>query len=231
MEKTPKKQTVTKISNVLNWTRQNFQRFDDTVDALLRLERNPPKQSLRPILQLCSEIANREVSLEGAIERTAHYDGYLRMAADQILPVFYEYAQERQLVATREFDSERYSFQLGKLPDGKSNYTRIDPTYFSIEGGNVVPTFVLGWTKVPFDLHKKRLSSSLISRALLSRQDFIGSDVRILTFARGKWSPTQRELGGWLVSQYADMDDEELQICLDSYDRALRHVLDSLRQD
>lgn len=231
MEKTHKKPTVTRISNVLNWARQNFQRLDDTVDALIRLERNPPKRSLRPILQICAEIANREIGLEEALERVAGYDSYLRMAADQILPEFHQYAQERQIIATREFDVEKYSFQLGKFPDGSSNYTRIEPTYFSIEGDKVVPTFVIGWTKVPFDNYKKRLSSSLIARALLSHQDFINSDARILTFARSKWSATQRERGGWRVSQYSDMTDEELQACLDRYDKALAQVLNLLREE
>jgi hypothetical protein len=228
MEEKPKKPTITKISSVLNWTLQNFPRLDQTADALLKLEKNPPKKSLRPINKICAQIANREIDLEEANRLTDHYTDYLRMAADQIIPEFYKYAVENQVSATRAFDSERFIFQIGKLPDGSSNYIILEPTYYAIEGDFVVPTFVLGWTKIPFDTYKKKLSSSIINRALLSRQDFIGSDARIVTFPRHKWSKTKREIGGWMVSRYANMDESELQTSLDRYNKALRIVLELL---
>lgn len=228
MEKTPKKPNILKISSVLNWALQNFQRLDETTDALLEFENNPPQKSLRPINNICTQIANREIDLDEAERLTSHYDGYLRMASDQIIPIFYRYIIDNQVIATRAFDEENFSFQIGKLPDGKSNFVRLEPTYYSIEGDFVVPVFVLGWTKVKFDLYKKRLSSSIISRALLSLQDFVQSDARIVTFERHKWSNQQRVQGGWLVSQYADMSDDELQSSLDRYSKALEIVLELL---
>lgn len=226
---TPKKASslLLKPSGVLNWALQNLPRLDDTRRELLRFALNPPRVSLGPINRICAQLAEKKVDLAKALENTAHYRGYLKMAAEEVLPPFAEYLENFQIETTDAFQEERFPFPIGELPNGETSYLRIEPTFYALEGEKVIPTFLLAWTKVPFTTYQKELISSIIYRAVMTRQGFIGSDGRVLTFQRDKWSKA-RIRGGWNISQYASLTDEDLQKQFDRYTRAVREVVDIL---
>lgn len=193
----------------------------------MRLALRPPRNSLRPINRICAQLAVREIDLAEALKKCENYDGYLKMASGEVIPPFANYLETSQIETTVEFVNERYPFPIGELPNGETNFLRIEPTYFALEGEQVIPTFLLGWAKIPFSTYQKQLISSIIYRAVLTRQDFIGSDGHVLTFQRDKWS-NSRVKGGWRISQYATLSDDELQSQFDRYNRAVREVVDML---
>jgi hypothetical protein len=227
-EKSKNIHRVNKVAGLLNWARQNFRRFDDTRKSVLEIADNPPRRSIGPIHRLCRDIAYRRVTYEEACEKASPYSGYLRMAADEVLPAFNNYFMSNQIETVPELDGQRFKFPIGKTESGKTRSVPIEPTYVAIRGDTLIPTFLLGWTKVPYDHHQKRLISTMISQAVLTQQDYLGCDAHVLTFPRtNKWS-NGREPRGWMVSQYADMTDLELQEQFDRYNRAVSDVIKEL---
>lgn len=227
-EKSKKIKRVKTMFGLLNWARHNFQRSDDTRKSLREIAENPPRRSIGPVHRLCKEIAYRRMTYEEALAKAASYKSYLKMAASEVLPAFNTYFISNQIETVPELEIERFKFPIGKADDGKTRAVPIEPTYIAIKGEALIPTFLLGWTKIPYNLHQKRLISTMILQAVLTRQDFIGSDAQVLTFPRtNKWSKA-REARGWMVSQYADMTDAELQEQFDRYNKAVRDVIAEL---
>lgn len=225
------KLSILKPASVLNWALQNSLRLDETRKKILRLARNPPQRSLATVNRLCRELAYKRLSFEDVLTKCDAYSGYVKMAASEVIPPFYNYLLENQIETTDEFDGERFPLAIGKLPNGETNFIKVDPTYFSLEGDRVTPVFVLGWTKIPFSPYQKQLISSIIYRAILTRQDFIGSDAIILTFPRDTWARKSRRRGGWRASQYAHLSDDALQAQFDRYGQALQDVLEFLEAE
>lgn len=226
------KQKIQRINNpvgLFNWARLNFKRLDDTRKSILKLADNPPRRSIAPIHRMCRDIAYRRISFEEAIEKASNYKNYPKMVADQVIPAFYNYFLSNQIETLPDLDGEIFKFPIGKNEDGKTRFIPISPTFIAIRGEKIIPTFILGWTSIPYNHYQKRLISTIIRRAILTRQDFISGDAQVLTFPRAKWSSNQRELGGWMVSQYDDMSDVELQEQFDRYNKAVQQVLAELQ--
>lgn len=215
--------------SLLNWARLNFRRLDDTQKSILNLADNPPRRSIAPIHKICKQIAYRQITFDEAFEKTEHYTLYLKMVAEQVIPAFYEYFISNQIETVIELDEEKFKFPIGKYDNNKTKSVPISPTFISVRGDKIIPVFILGWAKIPYNHHQKRLISAIIRRAILTRQDFIGGDAQILTFARSKWSSNLREAGGWMVSQYDDMTGEEMQEQFDRYNKAVRRVVAELQ--
>lgn len=226
------RQKIKRVNNPLglfNWARLNFRRLDDTRKHILRLADSPPRNSIAPVHKLCRQIAYRQITYDEALEKTRHYKSYPKMVADQVLPVFHDYFISNQIETLIELDGEIFKFPIGKNDINRTKSVPISPTFISIRGDKIIPTFILGWTKIPYNHHQKRLISTIIRRAILTRQDFIGGDAQILTFPRSKWSSGLREVGGWMVSQYDDMTDDEMQEQFDRYNKAVRLVVAELQ--
>ena len=219
---------VLKTAGVFNWARQNFQRFDDTLRQVWNIAEDPPRISLGPINKICTKLANREITFEDAMKQCEGYKGHLRMAADEILPVFYNYLIENQIDTVSGFAEERYPYPFGRDEGGKVRTIPVQPTFIALQGERAIPTFVLGWTKPDFSYHQIRLISTIIADAVLTQQDFIGSDAMIITLPRSKWGK-HREIRRWMVSSYANMSREELQTQFDRYNRAVRQVVEELK--
>lgn len=227
-DKLKKIQRVKKMASLLNWARQNFRRFDDTRKSIIEIADRPPQRSIGPVHKLCKELAYRRMTYDEVCAKTSSYSGYLRMAADEVLPAFNDYFISNQIETVSDLESQRFKFPIGKTDDGKTRSVPIQPTYMGIRGDFPLPTFVLGWTKIPYNLHQKRLISTMIFRAILTQQDFLGSDAQVLTFPRtNKWSKA-REPRGWMVSEFANMTDAELQEQFDRYNKAVRDVIKEL---
>lgn len=227
-EKSKKIQRIKKVFELLNWARHNFRRTDDTRNSLREIADNPPRRSIAPVHRLCREIAYRRLTYDEAIEKASAYKGYLKMAANEVLPAFNSYFTSNQIETVPELELERFKFPIGKAEDGKTRAVPIEPTYIAIRGDKLIPTFLLGWTKIPYNHHQKRLISTMILQAVLTRQDFIGGDAQVLAFPRtNKWSKA-REPRCWMVSEYANMSEAELQEQFDRYNKAVRDVIAEL---
>ncbi len=219
---------VNNPSQLMNWTRQNFERFDETRSAILRIADNPPKNSLAPIHRLCSKLANRGISYDEAIASTDNYSGYLRMSADEILPAFYDFLVTNQIETVPDLMEDKFFHPIGRRSDYKVKSIRIAPTYVAVRGEMLTPTFVVGWTKFALNPYQLRLVSTLIREAVLTRQPYIGSDAEILSLRRQKYLPC-RKVERWRVSQFADLTNDQLQEQFDRYDLAVREVVEELK--
>lgn len=218
---------VLRTAGVFNWARQNLPRFDETLQQVWNIAESPPRMSLGPINRLCTELANRTITLEEAFEKCEGYEGYLRMSADEILPVFSKYLQDNQIETITGYD-DAYPYPFGKDEEGKTRTIPVKPNFITLQNETPIPTFILGWTKASFSFHQMRLISTIISEAILTQQDFIGSDAMVITLPRSKWGKN-REIRRWWVSAYANMTREELLAQFDRYNRAVQQVVDELR--
>ena len=220
-----------KIPGVLNWARQNHPRLDDTRKALEKLANAEIQVSLSPIYSLCARMAYREISYEEALAKAQSYEGrFYRDAALEIVPLFQEYLEFNQAEAIEQFKRLRIPFPIGKNPEGKVASIPVRPTFVTIRDGRLLPVFLLGWVNSPLTYEQCRLISAIIRRALLTQQDFLGSDAEIVTFARKKKSDF-RYRGGWLISAFQDLSEAELTKQIETYNQALELVLASMNSN
>lgn len=222
---------IIRVPSLINWARQNFQRTDKTRDSLKAIADSKILISLHAVYLLCAKLAYKEVSYEEAWDTAMSYKGFPGRAAQEIIPIFNEYITRGQIDALPEFRDFRIPFPIGKNPlDIKKTLAiPVKPTFISIQEGKLRPVFLVGWVDSPLNYHQRRLISAIIRRAILTQQDFIGSDADIVTFARKKYTRSERELGVWRVSQFPDYSDEELVDQFARYSRALQMVIDYLK--
>lgn len=217
-----------RIPGVLNWARQNHPRTDETEKALQKLADSAISVSLNPVYSLCAKLALREISYEEAYSRALRYNEFHRNAAMEILPLFQEYIAKNQFEALDDFKSLRAPFPIGRNSEGKASVIPVTPTFVTIRQGKLHPVFVLGWVDAPLKDSQKRLVSAVVRRALLTQQDFLGCDAEIVSFPRFKGHKIRYQ-GGWLVSQFPDLEDDELQRLLQRYNIALERVLERIK--
>ena len=218
-----------RIPGVLNRARQNHPRTDQTEKALQKLADSGISVSLNPVYSLCAKIALREMTYEEAYEKALRYKSFHRQSATEILPLFQDYIAKNQFEALPDFKNFRAPFPIGRNSDGKTSIIRVRPTFVTIRQGKLHPVFVLGWIDAPLRDFHKRLVSAIVRRALLTQQDFLGSDAEIVSFPRHKGHKIRYQ-GGWLVSQFPDLDDLELQKQIQRYNDALDRVIEQLRR-
>lgn len=218
------------IPGVLNWARQNFPRSDETEKAIQKFADAGISVSLNPVYALCEKMALREMTYEQAYAKAENYKSFHRMAATEILPLFQDFIAKNQFEALSDFKGFRTPFPIGRRPDGKTSSIPVRPTFVTIRQAKLHPVFVLGWADSPLREHQRRLISSVIRRALLTQQDFLGSDAEVVTFSRFKGQKVRYQ-GGWLISQYPDLSDQELQSQIERYNLALMRVIDRIREE
>lgn len=218
---------ISRIPGVLNWARQNFSRTDKTAAALKKLADAKITVSLNPVYNLCAKLAYREITFDSAFSKASGYEGFLKNAASEILPLFQDYLVQNQVEAVPDFKEFRVPFPIGSNIDGKVASIPVRPTFVYVRDGRLRPIFLLGWVDTPLDYHQRRLISAIIRRAILTQQDFLGSDAEIVTFPRIKGTK-QRYQGGWNISSFPDLSDEELSAQFSRYNKALQQVIKSL---
>lgn len=223
----PKIARLLKIPGILNWARQNFPRTDQTERALQKLADADITISLGPIYGLCAKLAHRELSFDEAIEKASGYKRFYREAAMEILPLFNEYVIKNQDEGVQDFRRLRVPFPIGRSAEGKVSAIPVRPTFVTIRQGRLHPVFVLGWIDSPLTVHQCRLVSAIVKRALLTQHDFAGSDAEVVTFPRYK-REKRRYQGGWLISSFSDLTDDELVKQFDRYNLALSRVIERL---
>lgn len=229
MDQTERKiQRLMRIPGLLNWARQNFPRTDETRAALQKLADAELTISLGAIYALCAKVAYRELTYDEAFDKALHYKKFHREAATEILPLFQDYLVENQVEALAEFRRLRAPFPIGRTEDGKTSAIPVRPTFVAIRQGRLHPVFLLGWVDSPLSYHQKRLISAVVRRAVLSQQDFRGSDAEVVSFPRYKGHKI-RYRGGWMISSFADFSDDELADQIRVYNDALKQVIAALR--
>ena len=216
-----------KTPGVFNWARQNRPRYDDTLLEVRKLVDYPPQRSLQPINLLIKKVANRKMTFEEAVDASAEYKGYFRMAADEILPALDDYLTQRQIEVADEYFDDRTRYPFARNSDGTVRSMPIGPTFVGIENDRLIPSYVLAWAAPKFSLHQARLICTIIADGILTLEDFIGSDGRVIFLKRNKWGGP-RIVETWRVSDYATMTREELEEQFDRYNRAVAAIITDL---
>lgn len=221
-------QRLTRIPSLLNWARQNHQRTDDTRKALQKLIDADLTISLGAVYTLCAKVAYRELTYDDAYDKALSYKEFHRNAATEILPLFQDYLAKNQAEAVPEFRNLRAPFPIGRTAEGRTSTIPVRPAFVTIRQGKLHPVFLLGWVDSPLSYHQKRLVSAVVRRALLSQQDFRGCDAEVVTFPRFK-GYKDRYLGGWMISAFPDLSDDELARQIQIYNSAVQQVIMDLK--
>jgi hypothetical protein len=221
---------LAKPPSVANWTRHNFRRLDKTREGLLRFVRVPPKHSLGDVYMICSAIVADGISLqqaEACVDRVKH--PLTREAAREIIPTFFAYAKEQQLEGLPAFKGFSAPYPIGRAADGSTLLVPVTPTFTLLDRGVLKPVFLIAWAKLALDDYQKRLLSTIIRNAILTQQDFLGSDATVVCMPRHRLSQA-RVVRAWSVSEYAQLSDDELQEQFMRYQAALAAVIRTLRE-
>jgi hypothetical protein len=166
---------------------------------------------------------------EALIEAGKIANHVTRGAAREILPAFHNYAQTRGLEGVEELDGLGTPFPIGRAPDGSTLTIPVRPTFVALDGDQLKPYFVVGWSRLAYDEYQKSLLSSIICRSLLTQEDFLSSDAQILCLPRSKWSKRTRNVREWSARLYGTLTDDELEEQFVRYSEALTQVISELR--
>ncbi|WCP12753.1 hypothetical protein sphantq_01156 [Sphingobium sp. AntQ-1] len=215
--------------SVANWVSHNHRRLDKTKNGLLRFAQVPPKHSLGGVYSICEAIVTDRISFEQAMKCV---DGIrhplTRAAAREIIPVFYSYAQSSHLDGLPTFKDFRSPYPIGRTIDGSTITVPVVPTFTILSEGKPTPVFMIGWASRQLTSYQKRLLSTVVHNAILTQQDFMGSNALIVRTPRSKLTNT-RIINDWWVRDFPFLTDHELHDQFQRYGQAVTEVVRTLR--
>lgn len=217
--------------SVANWARHNFRRLDDTERGLLRFAKIPPQHSLSDVYTICEAIVTDRISLkqaEACIDHIKHPQ--TRKSAREIVPCFFSYAQEQKLEGLPAFKGFKTPYPIGRAPDGSTLTIPVVPTFTLLQDGRVTPVFMIGWSALALTGYQKHLLSTIIRNAILTQQDFLGSDGLVICTPRFKQTE-MRIIHAWSVRDYAVLSEQQLHEQFERYGTALEAVVRTLRSE
>lgn len=214
---------------VHNWVKNVRLRRDETAFALHNFALNPPRSSLAKATEICAQIVVDQISLEQALKCASNIkDPSARERASWIARAFYAEAKRSGWEGIQVFRDmvEYYPVAAGvRVP--------VRPTFVVNEDGKLIPYFLICWSKFDLSYYQRRILSTLISEAILSLEEFDGSDAMIVCTPLAPWSKKDRQVITWSASAFAALDDDEKQALFDRYAGALndaeKMIIESLR--
>ena len=213
---------------VHNWVKNIRLRRDDTAFALHNFATNPPRTSLLSAVAICTQIVVDGISLEQAIACTSSIkDPGSRERAKWIARTFHPYAVAagwRGIQVFRDMQ-EFYPVSAGvRVP--------VKPTFVINDNGRLVPYFLICWAKLDLTHYQRRILSTLITEAILSLEEFEGSEAHVVCTPLAPYSKLERTVKTWRVSEYEPLGDTEKQSLFDRYagalDDAERMIIESI---
>lgn len=203
-----------------NWVRHIRPRRDDTAFALHNFAINPPRTSLVATTAICIQIVVDGISLQQALTCTQGIkDPASRERARWIVGAFHAFAARHELKGLQVFRDmiESYPVAAGvRVP--------VKPTFVLNEGGKLVPYFLICWAKMDLTIFQRSLLSTLITEAILTLEDFQGSDAVIICTPVAPYSKKERHVVTWRVSDFPVLDADARQAVFDRYAGALDDV-------
>ena len=216
--------------SLANWVRLNDQRRDETTLRITRFVLAKPRHALSQVYRLLADYVTLGVS---AATTRAGVDlivnPLVRRLGHEIATALIPWFDRHNFKGVRAFDGmvERY-------PIGRNIAIPVRPTFVCLHDGKLTPVFIVGWSSNALSDYQKRLMATMIHRAILTLEDFDGSDALILLTPRLKYSKTLRDVRQIWVSKSWLMTDDELQRQFDCYgdalDEAVKVVAKALRE-
>ena len=97
----------------------------------------------------------------------------------------------------------------------------VRPTFVYNREGKLTPVFIIGWSANALNGFQKRLLATMIQEAILTQEDFEGSDALVLFTPRMSFSKSAREVREMWVSKTWLLSEDELRKQFDCYGNAL----------
>lgn len=97
----------------------------------------------------------------------------------------------------------------------------VRPTFVINDNGVVVPYFVVCWAEIGLSDYQKRILSMLITEAILTLEEFQGSDAVIVCVPRHRFSKTERYVVEWKLSDHPQLSSTEKAELFERYGNAL----------
>lgn len=200
-----------------NWVRLNHQRRDETARRITRFVLAKPRHALGQIYRLIADYITLGVSaatIRSGIDLIL--DPLVRKLGHEIATALIPWLDKHDIKGIQAFDG-----MIERFPIGRKIIIPVKPNFVFIRDGKPTPVFIIGWSSNPLSVFQKRLLATMIHRAILTQEDFEGSDALILFVPRHKYSKSTREVremwvkGSWLLS------DDELRHQFDCYGNAL----------
>lgn len=205
---------------VHNWVKNVRPRRDEMAFALHNFALNPPRTSLAKATEICAQIVVDQLSLEQAIKCTAGIkDTAARERATWIARAFFAEATRCGWKGIQVFRDmvEYYPVSAGvRVP--------VRPTFVVNEDGKLTPYFLICWSKINLTHYQKRILSTLIAEAVLSLEEFEGSDAMIVCTPLTPWSKKERQVVTWKASAFTSLDEDEKQALFDRYAGSMSDV-------
>ena len=202
---------------VHNWVKNIRKRTDDTPQSLYNFAVNGPRHSLKPVENVIRQVVVDDISDEEALKSASYIkDDRVRKYAYQILSAILPHIRERGWKGIQVFKDmcERY-------PVAANVSVPVRPTFVLRSDGKAVPYFVICWTEIGLQGYQKRIFTTLIQEAILSQEDFEGSDAVIVCVPRHSFSKTERYVVEWKLSDYPVLTEDEKANLFQRYGKAL----------
>lgn len=211
-----------------NWVKHILPRRDDTATKLAKFALYPPRTSLIATTAICTQVVVDGISLEQALKCVDGIkDPASRLRARWITKAFYAYAREKGLSGLQVFRD-----MVEFFPVSAGVRVPVKPTFVLNEGGKLVPYFLICWTKMDLSPHQKSLLSTLITEAILTLEEFEGSDAVVICTPVAPQCKKERTILTWRTSDYPPLDEDEMERVFDRYSNALddaeRIIIESL---
>lgn len=211
-----------------NWVKSMWPRRDDTAHALHRFAINPPRTSLVKTVNICTQIVVDGITLEQALKcADSIKDPQAADRAKWIVRAFYPFVKLNGWKGIQIFRDmvEFYNVSAGvRVP--------VKPAFVLNEDGRLTPYFLICWSRMDLTPYQRRILSTLITEAILSLEDFIGSDATIICTPTTAFSKREREVVMWKASDWPVLNSDEKQELFDRYagalDDAERMIIESL---
>jgi hypothetical protein len=205
---------------VHNWVKNIRNRRDDTASALHNFVINPPRTSLIATVNICIQVVVDRISLDQAIKCAKGIkDPQSSERAQWIVRAFHKVASDKGWEGIQVFRDmiEFYPVSAGvRVP--------VKPSFVVNDNGKLTPYFLICWAKMDLSIYQRRVLSTLISEAILSLEEFQGSDAVVICTPVASYSKKERHVFSWKVSEQKPLDAEEKQALFDRYAGAMADV-------
>ena len=200
-----------------NWVRSIKSRRDKTAFALHNFALFPPRTSLAAATGICGQIVFDGISLPQALKcAEAIKQPANRERAKWIIEAFFRKARQKGWSGIEVFRG-----MVEHFPVSAGVRVPVRPTFVISEAGKLTPYFLICWAQMDFSPAQKSLLSTLISEAILTLEEFVGSDAVVVCTPLAHSSKFEREILVWRVSQFPALTSDERQAIFDRYAAAL----------
>lgn len=203
--------------SVHNWVKSIRHRTDDTALSLYNFVVNGPRHSLKAVTNIIGQVVVDGISDEQAMKCALFItNDRVKKYAFEILPALLPYIRAREWRGIQIFKD-----MFENYPVAANVNVPVKPTFVVRENGMAVPYFVICWVEIGLSDYQKRILTTLISEAILSQEDFEGSDAIIVCVPRHSFSKSERYVVQWKLSDHPSLGRDEKRELFERYGKAL----------